>query len=171
MTWEHFPSFLREICWWSPDSPRTGPVLMFSLLIVWTGCWRNFLWFQTPHTWHLWDVFVLTCLDSKVHGTDMWPIWVRQDTGVPHVGPMNVAIRVVYSFHGPLARYVKLHGPSSQVPFRLHIGESVELAPIFTWSVAQISGKLVKNWDMVASIHKSVFKLVCRSQLGRHHSR
>ena len=34
-------------------------------------------------------------LDSKVYGTDMGPIWGRQDTGGPHVGPMNFAIWVI----------------------------------------------------------------------------
>ena len=32
--------------------------------------------------------------DSKVHGTNMGPIWGRQDPGRPHVGPMNFAIWV-----------------------------------------------------------------------------
>ena len=30
--------------------------------------------------------------DSKVHGTNMGPIWGRYDPGGPHVGPMNFAI-------------------------------------------------------------------------------
>ena len=30
--------------------------------------------------------------DSKVHGTNMGPIWGRQDPGGPHVGPVNFAI-------------------------------------------------------------------------------
>ena len=30
--------------------------------------------------------------DSKVHGTNMGPIWGRQDPDGPHVGPMNFAI-------------------------------------------------------------------------------
>ena len=30
--------------------------------------------------------------DSKVHGTNMGPIWGRQDPGGPHVGPMKLAI-------------------------------------------------------------------------------
>ena len=30
--------------------------------------------------------------DSKVHGTNMGPIWGRQDPGGPHVGPLNLAI-------------------------------------------------------------------------------
>ena len=32
--------------------------------------------------------------DSKVHGANMGPIWVRQDPGGLHVGPMNFAIWV-----------------------------------------------------------------------------
>ena len=30
--------------------------------------------------------------DSNVHGANMGPIWVQQDPGGPHVGPMNLAI-------------------------------------------------------------------------------
>ena len=30
--------------------------------------------------------------ESKVHGTNMGPIWGRQDPDGPHVGPMNFAI-------------------------------------------------------------------------------
>ena len=30
--------------------------------------------------------------DGKVHWANMGPIWVRQDPGGPHVGPMNFAI-------------------------------------------------------------------------------
>ena len=33
--------------------------------------------------------------ESKVHGANMGPIWVRQDPGGPHVGPMNLAIWVI----------------------------------------------------------------------------
>ena len=32
--------------------------------------------------------------DSKVHGAYMGPTWSRQDPGGPHVGPINLAIRV-----------------------------------------------------------------------------
>ena len=30
--------------------------------------------------------------DSKVHGTNMGPLWDPKDPGGPHVGPMNFAI-------------------------------------------------------------------------------
>ena len=33
--------------------------------------------------------------DSKVHGANMGPIWVRQDPGGPHICPMNFASWVV----------------------------------------------------------------------------
>ena len=36
--------------------------------------------------------------DNKVHGTNMWPIWGRQDPGGPHAGPMNFAIWICFSF-------------------------------------------------------------------------
>ena len=32
--------------------------------------------------------------DSKVHGANMGPIWVLSAPDGPHVGPMNLAIRV-----------------------------------------------------------------------------
>ena len=34
--------------------------------------------------------------DSDVHRANMGPIWVRQDPGGPHVGPMNFAIWGVF---------------------------------------------------------------------------
>ena len=33
--------------------------------------------------------------DSKVHGANMGPTWVLSAPDGPHVGPMNLAIRVV----------------------------------------------------------------------------
>ena len=35
--------------------------------------------------------------DSKVHGANMGPTWVLSAPGGPHVGPMNLAIRVMLS--------------------------------------------------------------------------
>ena len=32
--------------------------------------------------------------DSKDHGANMGPTWVMSTPGVPHVGPMNLAIKV-----------------------------------------------------------------------------
>ena len=33
-----------------------------------------------------------TTPDSKAYGTNMGPTWGRQDSGGPHVGPMDIAI-------------------------------------------------------------------------------
>ena len=37
-------------------------------------------------------LFLHNTPDSKVHGSNMGPIWGRQDPGGPHDGPMNLAI-------------------------------------------------------------------------------
>ena len=36
------------------------------------------------------------CPDSKFHGANLGPTWVLSAPDGPHVGPMNLAIRVVY---------------------------------------------------------------------------
>ena len=41
-------------------------------------------------------VFEYSSPDSKVHGTNMGPTWVLLAPDGPHVGPMNLAIRVPY---------------------------------------------------------------------------
>ena len=44
---------------------------------------------------------VCNCCDypgSKVHGTNLGPIWGREDPDGPQVGPMNFAIKVAYPF-------------------------------------------------------------------------
>ena len=58
------------------------------------------------------------CPDSKVHGTNIGPIWGHQDPGGPHVGPMNLAIWVVLKgrqhkqttvyFHKASKRFMRL---------------------------------------------------------------
>ena len=58
---------------------------ILSSLLVWIS-----FFFFLPFT--LW--FPLYSWDSKVHGTNMRPVWGRQDPGGPHVHPMNSAIRV-----------------------------------------------------------------------------
>ena len=37
--------------------------------------------------------------DSKVHGANMGPTWVLSAPDGPHVGPMNLAIRDIISYH------------------------------------------------------------------------
>ena len=49
--------------------------------------------------WNLYPKVQLTIIqhysDSKVHGANMGPTWVLSAPGGPHVGPINLAIRVV----------------------------------------------------------------------------
>ena len=53
--------------------------------------WFN--WF----IYSLWHELVISYgfPESKVHGANMWPTWVLSTPDGPHVGPMNLAIRVV----------------------------------------------------------------------------
>ena len=45
------------------------------------------------HVWSLDKAITPKAIpDSKVHRTDMEPIWDRQDPDGPHVCPMNLAI-------------------------------------------------------------------------------
>ena len=41
-------------------------------------------------------IIIEHCPDRKVHGANMGPTWVLSTPDEPHVGPMNLAIRVVY---------------------------------------------------------------------------
>ena len=52
--------------------------------------------YGTGALWYVW----MRSPDSKVHGANMGPIWGRQHSGGPHVGPMNFAIWVTH--HTPL---------------------------------------------------------------------
>ena len=45
----------------------------------------------------------MICPDSKVHVANMGPIWILSPPDVPHVGPMNLAIRVVIDALVPYA--------------------------------------------------------------------
>ena len=56
-----------------------------------------------------------TYLDSKVHGDNMGPIAGRQDPGRPHVGPMNLVIRVYVKYQAGMQ---DMHGLITHV---LHI--------------------------------------------------
>ena len=38
--------------------------------------------------------------DSKVHGANMGPIWVLSAQDGPHIGPMNLAIRMITAKYG-----------------------------------------------------------------------
>ena len=57
--------------------------------------WRSGAWCQYGH-WPLYINFTIQEIypDSKVHGANMGPTWVLSAPIGPHVGPMNLAIRV-----------------------------------------------------------------------------
>ena len=68
--------------------------------------WSLFLWVQLTiyqHWFRLWlgakeatsHFLNQWCPDSKVHGTNMGPTWVLSAPDGPHVGPINIAIRMV----------------------------------------------------------------------------
>ena len=42
-----------------------------------------------------WNILKLLPQDNEVHGANMWPTCVLSAPGGPHVGPMNLAIRVM----------------------------------------------------------------------------
>ena len=84
--------------WWVP---------CFCLLLVWS--YKFHLYPSGLHQWHWGNMSSYhfsenglcnhnkakhnqMCPDSKVHGDNVGPTWGRQDTGGPHVGPINFAI-------------------------------------------------------------------------------
>ena len=60
--------------------------ILFCLKMWSAACETNISWYQMTNN----KVFP----DSKVHGANMGPIWVLSAPDGPHVGPMNLAIRV-----------------------------------------------------------------------------
>ena len=56
-----------------------------------SGKWPNNVRLEIPIKAYK-PVGVRTIPASEVHGTNMGPIWGRQEPGGPHVGPMNLAI-------------------------------------------------------------------------------
>ena len=52
---------------------------------------------QLSHTF----IHYITSPDSKIHGANMGPTWVLSAPGVPHVGPMDLAIRGNICFPQP----------------------------------------------------------------------
>ena len=52
--------------------------------------------------------------DSKVHVTHMGPTWFLSAPGRPHMGPMNLAIRVIFK----LILVIDVWGVSSEITLR-----------------------------------------------------
>ena len=53
---------------------------------------HNSIWTALISNCILHDAVISKLPDIKVHGANMGPAWGRQDTGGPHIGPVNFAI-------------------------------------------------------------------------------
>ena len=62
------------------------------MMMIWCVNWPRYSW---------WCVLTI-CLDSKVHGSNMGPTWVLSAPCGPHVGPINLAVRVNILFYARL---------------------------------------------------------------------
>ena len=64
---------------------------MTYVVLIWIVVRIDTMWFRI-NTSNLMKSIITP--DSKVHGANMGPAWVQSAPGGPHVGPMNLAIRV-----------------------------------------------------------------------------
>ena len=120
--------------------------------------WWKFYHKDDIHThWH--------CVpDSKVHGTNMGPIWILSDPDGPHVGPMNLAIRGVLHYVFTVSQIARFMGPTwgpsgscrtqmgpMLAPWTLLSGvyfimfSSWDLRKSHDYNFCQILGKLIPN--------------------------
>ena len=63
--------------------------------------WRRSISIYWRLPLEVWRVISEMYPDNKVHGAHMGPTWVLSAPGGPHVGPMNLAIRVVSEWKYP----------------------------------------------------------------------
>ena len=83
----------------APDGPHVGP---WTLLSVEENIARKYSvpilnwWLLLLQLWYGRSRIRGSFPDSKVHGAYMGPTWVLSSPGGPHVGPMNLAIRVAF---------------------------------------------------------------------------
>ena len=82
---------------------------LFKLTIMWNAfpCYTDFwyisIWASQNFQYHVthyysafcWNARLLGYPDSKIHGANIWPTWVLSAPDGPHVGPMNLAFRVM----------------------------------------------------------------------------
>ena len=122
----------------------------------------SIFWFLAGQRWHP-DMHP----DSKVHGANMGPTWVLSAPDGPHVGPMNLAIRVVmywkqtdWCCHAllPCSTWVNDY----HVPHGSLINSNLQLVKIMAW--CWIHAKQLFK-PMKTSIQSQVPKHLCRSPL------
>ena len=78
------------------------------------------------------------CPDSKVHGVNMGPTWVLSAPDGPHVGPMNLAIRVVACHRMPALD----GGHSSEINARIYRTVDWHFMQYFVF-VRRVVGRLI----------------------------
>ena len=76
--------------------------------------------------------------DSKVHGANMRPTWVLSAPDGPHVGPMNLAIRVVTGYKTASTRCGSW---ASAHPFHISIIGDVVKARVWFWYCNGVLGQ------------------------------
>ena len=70
------------------------PIFIYATETVQGGDWGKSTW-RVNTILPMSTIGTHTCPDSKVHGANTGPTWVLSAPDGPHVGPMNLAIRVV----------------------------------------------------------------------------
>ena len=95
----------------------------------------------------------------------MGPIWGRQDPGGPHVGPMNLAIRVIDAFHRRQLRWALgivcprqiSYGQLMKLQNRRH-GASWSVADAGTFLDTSVVRKALKEYSNSVKIKKGGLK-------------
>ena len=84
-----------------------GPLTKGTLFLVSNNVDSHYFWMICSFFFDLWYMrelaqrwFKKSFPDSMIHGSNMGPIWGRQDPGGSHVGPMNFAIWVIVNLAG-----------------------------------------------------------------------
>ena len=118
---------------------------------------------------------------SKVHGANMGPTWVLSAPDGPHVGPMNLAIRVVAGETKKTvsSRWVSKHGEwrcntfyaSGRVPqihldlsLKIHMShwpQTLEIVSPFLWGICLNASKCfgANEWKIMGQMHKKLVRL------------
>ena len=92
--------------------------------------------------------------NSKVHGANMAPIWGRQDSGGPHVGPINfviwgvlqsqtwyrsvVTIDPSHGYKNALAKYPTMHHVITGVCTYAHFCDKMVHSGIWDWRIVRL---------------------------------
>ena len=95
--WPYEPCYQRCYIWWADVHRVQANCIVyppFSFYCRWlcSRCWSVFYQYILHSSNGLGPI--IHCPDSKVHGSNMGPTWVLSAPDGPHVGPMNLDIRL-----------------------------------------------------------------------------